>query len=141
MAAARPAQLSPCPRSRPCVPERGQRQRVFNKNIAQHMQKAQPGRRWLPNKRGSETFSLESQGLSYVATASFFEDGRLAEIFLNNHKADSNADIGARDAAIAGSIALQYGADLETIRKALCDPRGTNGPLGIPLDLMSDGTQ
>jgi hypothetical protein len=97
------------------------------------------GRRRLPNRRLNETFSLQSQGLSYVATASFFDDGRLAEIFLNNHKADSSADIGARDAAIACSIALQYGADLETIRKALCrDTRGkANGPLGVALDLIA----
>jgi hypothetical protein len=28
------------------------------------------------------------EGLSYVATASYFADGRLAEIFLNSFKAD-----------------------------------------------------
>jgi ribonucleoside-diphosphate reductase alpha chain len=56
---------------------------------------------------------------------SYFADGRVAEIFLSNHKAGSAADVDARDAAIAASIALQFGADLQTIRKALCrDPRG-----------------
>jgi hypothetical protein len=90
----------------------------------------------LPNRRLNETFSLECAGLAYTATISRFPDSRVAEIFLTNHKAGSAADIGARDAAIACSIALQCGADLETIRKALCrDPRGkANGPLGVALD-------
>jgi hypothetical protein len=37
------------------------------------------------------------------------------------------------------SIALQFGADIETIRKALCrDSLGkANGPLGVALDLIA----
>lgn len=93
----------------------------------------------LPNRRQSETFSLECAGLSYVATVSRFEDGRIGEIFLSNHKTNSAADTAARDAAITASIALQHGADLETIRKALCrDARGdASGPLGVALDLLA----
>ena len=78
------------------------------------------------------------QGLSYLrATVSRFADGRLGEIFLTNHNAGSAADTAARDAAIACSIALQFGADMETIRKALCrDSRGNaSGPLGVALDV------
>jgi hypothetical protein len=33
----------------------------------------------LPNRRFSETFSLECAGLQYTATISRFDDGRLAE--------------------------------------------------------------
>jgi hypothetical protein len=97
-------------------------------------------RQRLPNRRASETFALESAGLAYVATISRFEDGRIAEIFLSNHKAGSAADVAARDAAICASIALQYGADVETLRKALCrDARGTaSGPLGVALDLIAE---
>ena len=45
----------------------------------------------------------------------------------------------ARDSAIVCSIALQFGADIETIRRALCrDGRGnTSGPLGVALDLIA----
>jgi hypothetical protein len=91
----------------------------------------------LANRRASETFSLECAGLSYIATVSRFDDGRIAEIFLSNHKAGSAADTAARDSAIVCSIALQCGADVETIRKALCrDGRGNaSGPLGVALDL------
>ena len=77
--------------------------------------------------------------LSYIATVSRFDDGRLGEIFLTNHKAGSAADTAARDAAITCSIALQFGADVETIRKALCrGSRGNaNGPLGVALDILA----
>jgi ribonucleoside-diphosphate reductase alpha chain len=92
----------------------------------------------LANRRASESFALGCDGLSYVATISRFGDGRLAEIFLTNHKSGSAADSAARDAAIATSIALQFGADPETIRKALCrDARGNaSSPLGVALDLV-----
>jgi hypothetical protein len=93
----------------------------------------------LKNRRDSETFSLECAGLRYTATVSRFADGRLAEIFLGNHHAGSAADAAARDCAIVCSIALQFGADLETIRKALCrDARGNAcAPLGAALDLIA----
>jgi hypothetical protein len=77
-------------------------------------------RQRLPQRRASETFSLECAGLKYTATVSRFDDGRIGEIFLSNHKAGSHADTAARDSAIVCSIALQFGADIETIRKALC---------------------
>lgn len=96
----------------------------------------------LPNRRGSETFGLECAGLSYTCTISRFADGRVAEVFLSNHKNGSHADTAARDAAICASIAFQYGADLETIRKALCrDGRGNaSGPLGAALDIVAGVT-
>jgi hypothetical protein len=99
---------------------------------------AQPRNR-LPNRRASTTFELEVGGLHYVATVSRFADGRPAEIFLSNHKINSGADVNARDAAIVCSIALQYGADVETIRKALCrDGQGrASGPLGSALDVIT----
>jgi len=95
-------------------------------------------RQHLPNRRASETFGLECMGLTYCATISRFDDGRLGEIFLTNHKAGSHADTAARDSAIVCSIALQSGADVETIRRALCrDARGNaNGPLGVALDII-----
>ena len=49
-------------------------------------------RELLPNRRHSETFGFEYAGMGYIATVSRFSDGRLAEIFLANHKAGSHAD-------------------------------------------------
>jgi hypothetical protein len=96
-------------------------------------------RRRLPDRRASETFTLECAGLSYVATISRFDDGHLGGIFLSNHKSGSVADTAARDSAIVCSIALQFGADPEIIRKALCRDRHGNasGPLGTALDMLA----
>jgi hypothetical protein len=95
----------------------------------------------LPNRRQSETFDFECAGLRYTCTIGRFRDGRIAEIFLSNQKSNSAADTAARDAAIVASIALQFGANVETIRRALCrDSRGhASGPLGAALDELERG--
>src|SRR4051794_17195647 len=94
----------------------------------------------LPNRRPAETFEVSVAGLRYVCSVGEFDDGRVGEIFLSNHKSNSAADVNARDAAIALSFALQYGADLEIIRRALCrDSQGrASGPLGTALDLLAN---
>jgi hypothetical protein len=93
----------------------------------------------LPNRRLAETFEVEVAGLRYVCTLGRFTDGRIGEIFLNNHKSNSAADVNARDAAIVFSIAVQCGAGPETIRKALCrDSQGrASGPLAAALDIIA----
>jgi hypothetical protein len=62
----------------------------------------------LPDRRPAETFELTAGGLKYTCTIGRFPDGRLAEVFLINHKAGSHADTSARDAAITFSIAVQH---------------------------------
>lgn len=96
-------------------------------------------RRRLPDRRASETFDLQAQGLTFTATVSRFCDGSLAEIFLQNHKAGSMAGINAQDAAVLASLALQHGVPLDIIRRALMrDARGrASGPLGAALDLIA----
>jgi hypothetical protein len=95
-------------------------------------------RRRLPNRRRSSNFNFELDGLRFTATIGFFPDGRIGELFLNNHKAGNQSDTNARDAAIILSIALQHGADINEIRKALC--RGSRGealgPVAAALDLI-----
>jgi len=97
------------------------------------------GRQHLPNRRASQTFTFEVGGLPYTATFSQFADGSISELFLSNHKTNSAADVNARDAAIVFSIAVQYGADAEAIRRALCrDARGVaSSPLGAALDRIA----
>jgi hypothetical protein len=96
-------------------------------------------RKRLPNRRGSLTFDFELQGLKFTATASKFADGALGEVFLTNHKAGSTAGIMASDAAIAASLALQFGCPLETLRRALSrNARGAaSSPLGAALDVLA----
>ena len=93
----------------------------------------------LPNRRASESFAFQCGRMSYVATISRFDDGRLAEIFLTNHKIGSDADAAARDSAVVCSIALQHGTPVETIRHALLrDSQGSpSSPLGTALDLIA----
>jgi hypothetical protein len=95
-------------------------------------------RQRLPQRRRAETFEIEVGGLRYTATAGYFPDGKIGELFLNNHKSNSAADTNARDSAIVFSIAVQCGADVETIRRALCrDSQGrASGPLGAALDRL-----
>jgi hypothetical protein len=95
----------------------------------------------LPNRRGSLTLNIESAGLRFTVTASRYSDGKLGEVFIVNHKAGSAAGIMASDAAIACSLALQFGCPLETLRRALCrDARGeASSPLGVALDLLANG--
>jgi hypothetical protein len=93
----------------------------------------------LPDRRASITFDFEVGGLRYTATVSRFNDGRIGELFINNHKTNSSADTNARDAAITFSIAVQHGADPEVIRRALCrnSDGSASGPLGMALDLIA----
>src|SRR5690242_4715909 len=94
----------------------------------------------LRNRRSSENFSFEVDGLWFTATVGRFPDGSVGEVFLNNHKAGNQSDTNARDAAIVLSFALQCGADINEIRKAVCrDSAGRAlGPLGAALDLICD---
>src|SRR5262245_5200077 len=93
----------------------------------------------LPNRRASTTFELECNALHYSCSFSCFADGRVAELFLQNHKAGSQADANARDSAVAASLALQFGCPIETLRGAVL--RNADGaaatPLGVALDIIS----
>jgi hypothetical protein len=99
------------------------------------------GRQRLADRRHAETFELELGGLRYICTVGRFPDGRIAELFISNHKTNSHADTNARDSAITFSIAVQCGADPEVIRRALCrDGQGrASGPLGVALDAIAAG--
>jgi hypothetical protein len=76
-------------------------------------------RRRLPNRRRSETLQIEHGGLRYTVSFSLFEDGALGECFISNHKRGNASDIAARDAGIILSFALQYGAPVQDIARAL----------------------
>ena len=92
----------------------------------------------LPNRRPCESFTFDL--LWFTATVSRFPDGRIAELVLNNHKAGNQSDTNARDCAIILSFALQFGADVNAIRKALCrDGAGRPlGPVAAALDLIAE---
>jgi len=97
----------------------------------------------LPPRRGTLTLefnhALDRGGQAFPFRVSFsaYDDGRLAELFLNSAGTLGTAlDTGARDAAIAASLALQFGCPAETLRHALTrDGDGApSGVLGRALD-------
>jgi hypothetical protein len=76
-------------------------------------------RQTLPNRRRCETLDFEHAGHRFSLTFSRYHDGRPAEIFLSSQHIGSPLEAIARDGAVVTSIALQHGAPLATIRKAL----------------------
>jgi hypothetical protein len=95
-------------------------------------------RRRLENRRPAETFELEAAGLRYTCTLGRFPDGTIGEIFLQNHK-PASSDCNARDAAVAASLALQFGCPLKTLQRALLrDSQGCpSTPLGAAIDAIA----
>jgi ribonucleoside-diphosphate reductase alpha chain len=93
----------------------------------------------LPNRRASELFEVWAHNLPFTVSASKYSDGRLAEIFITNHRAGSAAGILASDAAIAASLALQFGCPVDVLRRALSrDSQGrATSPLGVALDRIA----
>ena len=96
-------------------------------------------RQRLSQRRAHELVDFEHGGHRYTAGIGRFDDGRLAEVFLNvPGRVGSGIEAMARDAATVASIALQYGAPAKTIRRALTrnTDGSASGPLGTVLDLL-----
>jgi hypothetical protein len=94
----------------------------------------------LENRRAALTFNFQCGPHHYTATVSHFRGtDQLAEIFLENGRAGSDVDAAAKDNAVVCSIALQHGAPIGVIRKALLRyARGAeSSPPGVALDLVA----
>jgi hypothetical protein len=93
----------------------------------------------LPNRRAGTKISFQFRGAAYDLTFSRYEDGRLAEVFIDviGHGLTPLSEDG-KDAAVALSIALQYGAPAEVIRDAVTREKdGTpTGIIGFALDTI-----
>jgi hypothetical protein len=90
----------------------------------------------LSQRRASLTLSLEHAGLGYVVTFSNFSDGRPAEIFIQNHKLSSAADIAAHDSGILLSLLFQFGCPAQTVAHAISreSDGSASGVVGAVLD-------
>jgi hypothetical protein len=100
-------------------------------------------RQRLPNRREHELIDFEHEGRRYTAGVGRFDDGNLAEIFMNvSGRAGGTVEVMARDTAVAASLCLQFGCDVETLRRALMrDTHGqASGPVGQLLDLLAAET-
>src|SRR5205809_4884462 len=98
-------------------------------------------RRCLPNRRAHELLDFEHGGIRYTAGVGRFDDGGVAEVFLNTRKHGTAVDVNARDAAVAASLLLQHGCSVETLQRALTrnGDGSASGPLARALDLCSEG--
>src|ERR1700730_8065680 len=96
----------------------------------------------LPNRRQCESFEFRHAGHPFTLTAGHYPDNRIGEIFISSNRAGSQVEAVARDSAITVSIALQFGADLQTIRAALTkDHDGQPATLlGAAMDILADGS-
>ena len=95
----------------------------------------------LPNRRELRLLDFEAMNLKFVASVSYFPNGAIAEIFIDE-KARCGSTIGTlcKDLALTFSLAVQNGADPEAIRRALCRDSAGNalGPLGVALDMIAN---
>jgi len=82
-------------------------------------------RRKLPDRRPALTIEFEhtypgSEPRTFGATIGLFEDGAPAEVFLNSvNGTDKQVTVDAHDAAVIVSFALQHGASLAEIGRAM----------------------
>src|SRR5262245_15893488 len=80
-------------------------------------------RKTLPQRRYAETFNMTfgGQNREYTVTVGYYGWGtrEVGEVFITGAKTGSDAEAIARDGAILLSIALQFGAPLETIAHAI----------------------
>ena len=92
-------------------------------------------RQRLPDRRGHKLLDFEHGGISYTVGIGRFEDGKLAEIFLNTAKHGTALDV--NDAAVAASLLLQHSCPIDTLRQALTrnGVGSGSGPLARALDL------
>jgi hypothetical protein len=77
-------------------------------------------RKRLPERRNNVSFGFDFEGFTYRATAGHFDDGTLAEIFLDvpgklGTPLQSNADT----AAVLTSLLLQHGVAPEVISHSI----------------------
>ena len=94
-------------------------------------------RRRLPDRRHSETLKLDHQTyvgtVKYIITVGFYEDDTPGEIFVNTSmKMGNEADTAIADAAVAASLALQYGCPLGVLRAAM-----KRTPAGAPMGALA----
>jgi len=94
----------------------------------------------LADRRGGENFDFVIGTTRFTASVRKGTRGRVAEVFLNSSKIDSDVDLTARDAAILISIALQYGITPHEMAHSM--GRNSDGapssPIGAILDILAE---
>ena len=76
-------------------------------------------RQRLPDRRLHQITVIEHNGFKLVVGVGRYDNGKLAELFVDTHKTGTAIDTLLKDSAVLLSVALQYGADAASIRSAL----------------------
>ena len=87
----------------------------------------------LPNRRDAVSFGFQHRGVDYVATVTFFDNGRLAGIFIDGRKPGSQIAEFANDAAVLASLLLQHSVTAAAIE------HGISGPFATALAKIDEG--
>jgi hypothetical protein len=93
---------------------------------------SQRQRRLLPTRRALGSLSIECEGHRYRASAGWFDNGQLAEIFLDTGKFGTTLQANADTAAILTSLLLQHGVSPDVILHSI------GGPIAVALRLFMD---
>lgn len=96
----------------------------------------------LPNVRGGQAVDFECFGSQFAGRGNFYPDGRLAEVFVSCGKSGTHMAITMQDAAVAASLALQFGCPAETLRHACLRTEDDKpaGPMGMLLEILTGAT-
>jgi len=95
-------------------------------------------RKQLEPRRNCETFNFKWEDIErwYAVTVGFYPDNTIGEVFISLAKSGEALEAVARDGAVTISIALQYGATIETLTNALTrdDKNKPSSLIGAVLD-------
>ena len=78
-----------------------------------------PMRTKLADRRATETIDVRHGGQRFHVSVGRFHDGSISELFISGPKSGSDLAAVIHDAAVALSIACQYGVPIEKIRHAV----------------------
>ena len=80
---------------------------------------AEMTRRRLANRRPAVLVGVEHQGAVFTVCAGLYSGGQVGEVFVSGARSGSDLAALVDDGAVLASIALQYGAPLEVLARAM----------------------
>ena len=107
-------------------------ERATTMQMGQNDSVVKSGRKTLSTRRPLRSLPVECEGHNYRATAGWFDDGQLAEIFLDTGKFGNALQANADTAAILTNLLLQHGVSPDVILHSI------SGPIAIALRLFMD---
>jgi hypothetical protein len=102
--------------------------------LGQNNSVVKPERKTLSTRRFNRSLPVECEGYNYRASAGWFDDGQLAEIFLDTGKFGTALQANADTAAILTSLLLQHGVAPDVILHSI------SGPIAIALQTFMGET-